>query len=171
MAGFHLGKLSSGQECFLCVWAISSDQELRRQRKLSWGKLSWVETSLNDIIIFKVIRFILAMTFKTSTDQLFLICFLISGHSGRSYYLSYLMFRKSSFCCSLILSNIPLQLTPRGISIVLIGWRILVGSGYLASDSDGVSEREIIICHFGTTVIVSSFAPPRQYFVCCQLLG
>ena len=50
-AGFHLGKLSSGQESFLCVRAISSDRKLTRQRKLSypfpsWEKLSWVETSL-----------------------------------------------------------------------------------------------------------------------------
>ena len=47
-AGFHLGKLSSGQESFL---SVSSDRELTRQRKLSCpfpsgGKLSWVETSL-----------------------------------------------------------------------------------------------------------------------------
>ena len=41
----------NGQESFLCVWAIRSDRELTRQRKLSWpflswGKLFWAKTSL-----------------------------------------------------------------------------------------------------------------------------
>ena len=53
-AGFHLGnfpQVRNGQGSFLCVRAISSNRELTRQRKLfcpfpSWGKLSWVETSI-----------------------------------------------------------------------------------------------------------------------------
>ena len=47
--GFHLGKLSSGQEQTESL--MSSDRELTRQKKLScpfpsWGKLAFVETSL-----------------------------------------------------------------------------------------------------------------------------
>ena len=52
-AGFHSGKISSGQE----RTGKFSDRELTRQRKLfcpfpSWGKLSWVETKLKTCLLW-----------------------------------------------------------------------------------------------------------------------